>query len=374
MCEIEVRPIPVTKRAIGKFILFAWTIYRDNPHWVPPIISDQVKAITHGVYRETGVLQPFMAYRKGNPVGRVIAHYDNEYNRVSGRKRGCIGFFECLHDREASRALFSACGKWLSEQGMDEMYGPLNFTIYDASGLLMNAYDTESALELAYNPPYYAELFEAYGFQKAIDWYAYRFTADQALPAIAYRVKNKIDNNARGIRFRNADFKKYWIESERMRTVFNEAWKDNWDHLPLNERQWRRYAREVKQVAKPEFVILAEKDDRVIGYTLTIPDVNQAIKGINGRLFPFGLFKLLWNLRKIDRIKVYHMGVLPEYRNVGIETYLIIEIYERAIRMGYVEADLSLVVETNMKLIGVLDRLGAKRYKTFRHFSLPLSD
>lgn len=373
MSEIKVRLIPLCKKEIRQFVLFAWIIYRNNPYWVPPIISDQVTAIIQGVYHDTGVIQPFMAYRDGKPVGRIIAHYDTRYNRMSGKRRGCIGFFECLHDREVSRALFHASRKWLAEQGMDEMYGPLNFTIYDASGLLINDYDRESSLELSYNPPYYTELFEDYGFEKTVDWYAYRFTADQVLPEIAYRVKNRIGNNALGINFRNADFKNYWNESDRMREVFNEAWKDNWGHYPLTEGQWHHYAKAVKSVAKPEFVILAEKGDRLIGYTLTIPDANQAIKGINGRLFPFGLLKLLWGLRKLNRIKVYHMGVLPEYRNLGIETFFIIEIYERAIKMGYTEADLSLVVETNMRLIRILDRLGAQRYKTFRHFSLSLS-
>ncbi len=369
MKKIEVVPIPNRKKDIKQFVLFSWKIYKDNSYWVPPIISDQMKFITQGSYHDTGVIQAFMAYRNGDPVGRIIAHYDTRYNALFQKARGCIGFFECVDDKEVSRALFDTSRKWLVEKGMNEMYGPLNFTNYDASGLLMDDYENDTALELNYNLPYYTELFEDYGFHKVIDWYAYRFTRDQDLPDIAYRLKERIINNRSGIRFRNADFKNYWEEARSMLGVFNKAWEENWGHLPLTERQWHHYAKEVKTVAKPEFVMLAEKEGQVIGYILAVPDVNQVLKRINGRLFPFGLFKIILGLRKINRIKIYHMGVLPKFRKQGIETLFILEIYERAKKKGYKEADISLVVENNTSLIRLLDRFGAERYKTYRHFT-----
>jgi ribosomal protein S18 acetylase RimI-like enzyme len=372
MNKITVVPVPNRKKDIKRFVLFSWEIYKNNPAWVPPIISDQVTLITRGTYHDTGVIQPFMAYEDGNPKGRIIAHYDNNYNLLKHKKRGAVGFFECVDDPAVSAALFDTARNWLAQQGMDEMAGPLNFTAYDSSGLLLDGYDMSPSLETPYNPPYYRQHFEAYGFRKTIDWYAYRMSGEQGIPENLYRLKDKLHGKLGGIKFRNIDMSRYWDEARRMLAVFNEAWKDNQDHLPLTEKQWFHFAKEAKAVFKPELLILAEKEDQLVGYSLSVPDANQAIKQTKGRLFPFGLIRLMLAMKKIDRIKVYHVGILPEFRATGIQLYFLLETFEQAKRMGYREADLSLVVENNTNAIGVLNRIGAQRYKTFRHYSIPI--
>ena len=373
MKSVDVVPIRNTKKEIRKFVQYSWKIYKDNPYWVPPLISQQVNFIHDGIYHESGIIQPFMAYRNGEPVGRIVAHYDRRYNEIFQKKRGCIGFFECTNDKNVSRMLFDASRDWLTAQGMHEMYGPLNFTMYDAAGLLMDDYQNEPVLELVYNPPYYTTLFEDYGFEKAVDWYAYRFTRDQNIPGILYRARDRVLNNPSGIQFRNMDLKEdYWESAQKMREVFNRAWDKNWGHLPLTERQWNYFAGEVKSALKPELVLFAEKDSQLIGYMLSVPDVNQAIKHANGRLFPLGLLKMLWAFRKINRIKIFMLGVLPEYRNQGIESFFLLETYERGKKMGYLEADMSVIVEINTNVLRMLDRAGAQRYKTFRHFTKTL--
>lgn len=369
MNRIEVVPIKNTKKEIRRFVMFSWKIYEDNPYWVPPLIAQEVDFIHKGTYHDSGIIQPFMAYRDGEPVGRIIAHYDTRYNERFNRKRGCIGFFECIHDKHVSRALFDACQAWLIEQGMNEMYGPLNFTLYDASGLLIDDFENDPALNLAFNPPYYADLLADYGFKKVIDWYAYRFTRYQGFPPVLYKVRERALRNKRGIRFRDANVKNFWEESHKMLKVFNKAWEENWGHMPLTEREFDFFAGQLKSVVRPELVIFAEKDGKLVGYILSTPDVNQAIKHANGRLFPFGLIKMLREFRKINRIKIFMMGILPEFRGLGIETYFIIETYERAKKMGYLEADISVIVETNTNMLRMLDKSGAQRYKTFRHFT-----
>jgi len=373
MSQINVRSTNNTKKEIRKFVKFAWKIYKNNPYWVPPLISSQMDFILRGTYHDSGVIQPFMAYQNGEPVGRIIAHYDKRYNKMFQKQRGCFGFFECINDKNVSNALFDSCLEWLVTQGMNEMYGPLNFTIYDSSGLLMNDYNSEPVLELPYNPPYYINLLSDYGFEKVIDWYAYRFTRDQNLPAIVYKARERLLKAKGEISFRHVNLRKYWEESRKMLEVFNKAWEENWDHMPLTENQFNFFAKEMKPVAKSELIIFAEHEGRLVGYILSTPDVNQAIKCANGRLFPFGLFKMLWAFRKINRIKLFMLGVLPEFRGRMIESYLIVETYEQAKKMGYREADISLIVETNTNLIRILDKSGAERYKTFRHYSKSIS-
>jgi len=373
MSQIKVIPINNTKKEIKEFVKFAWKIYKNNSCWIPPLISPQMEFILKGTYHEKGVIQPFMAYQNGEPVGRIIAHYDKRYNKMFKKQRGCFGFFESINDKNVSNALFDSCLEWLVTQGMNEMYGPLNFTLYDSSGLLTNNYESEPVLELPYNPPYYINLLTNYGFEKVIDWYAYRFTRDQDLPAFMYKARERVLKNRSGIRFRHANLKNYWEESHKMLEVFNKAWEGNWDHMPLTETQFNFFAKEMKPVAKSELIIFSEKGDRLIGYVLSVPDINQAIKYANGRLFPFGLIKMLWGFRKIDRIKIFMMGVLPKFRGQMIESFFITETYEQAKKMGYLEADISVIAETNTNMLRMLDKAGAQRYKTFRHYCKAIS-
>lgn len=369
---VEVVPIESTKKNIKRFVTFAWEVYRGNPYWVPPLIRDQVKFIREGVYLKTGVIQPFLALRGKKIVGRIIAHYDNRHNEYFGEKRGCVGFFECINDSAVSRALFAAAERWLAGQGMTEMFGPLSFLLYDASGLLLDDYEAVPAVELPYNPPYYVDLFADYGLEKVIDWYAYRISRTTKMPDLAYKLRDRLEQRG-GFVFRALDLANYREEAARLNTIFNKAWEGNWGHMPLTAEQWTRVADELRPVVKPELVVVAERRGEAVGFILTVPDINQAIQSANGKLFPFGLIRMLLALRKVDRLRTLMMGVLPEYRMKGLPAVLILETVERGVRMGYQTSDCSLVVETNSALINVLDRFGAERYKTYRHFSKPIA-
>ena len=374
MDSVEILPLQNTRRNIKKFVRFAWTIYRDNPYWVPPLISDQVNFILKGAYLDTGVIQPFMAYLNGKPVGRIIAHYDNCHNKYHHENRGCFGFFECIDDPTVSRALFDAARNWLTQQGMKEMYGPLNFLMYDKSGLLIDDFDSDPPLEVTYNPAYYVDLFLDYGFQKAIDWYAYHARTDRVLPPVLYKMRDRFLRSKNGIRFRDADKDNFWEDTSKIGKCFNLAWKDNWGHIPLSDNHFDVFAKELKPVVKPELIIMAEQGDELVAHILSVPDLNQAIKRANGRLFPFGFLKILWGMRKITRAKISTMGILPEYRGKGLESFFFLETLERMKKMGYKEVDMSVVVETNTPLIDILEKFGVERYKTLRHYTIPISN
>ena len=377
MSNVTVAPIPNTKKEIKKFIKFAWEIYKGNPYWVPPLIIDQLERITKGPYHEVGVMQPFLAYRDGKIVGRVIAHYDRRHNEYFNVKHGRVGFFECINDREVSRALFSAAEKWLKDKGMLDVYGPYNFLMYDPSGLLLDDYDNVPAVELGYNPPYYKELFEDYGFEKSKDWYAYLFTKDNELPSLFYKFHKQVEKKAAehkdGLTIRNIDLKHYERDRDYIKVIFNRAWENNWGHYPFTDTQIEAFGKDLKQIAREPLIMFAFYDEKPAAFILSIPDANYAIKRANGRLLPFGIFKILLGMRKITRIKTMLMGVLPEYRRRGLDVYFYIETINRAIAMGYTEADMSLIVEDNLDMRNALEHLGAKIYKTYRFYSKPIA-
>ena len=374
MSAVEIRPLRNTKKDVTPFVKFAWTVYRGNPFWVPPIINDQVSYLCDGPYLDSGIIQPFMAFRDGIPVGRIIAHFDKRHNEYNNEKRGCVGFFECIDDSEVAGCLFNAAESWLADQGMEEMYGPLNYLVYDSSGLLIDGFEETPVLECVYNPPYYERLFLDHGFNKKIDWYSYRFLRDTEIPKTIYKIRDRVLNNKEGITFRNVRMgkKEYVEDTVKLLSIFNKAWEKNWEHLPLSDRQFAFFANELKMIVKPELVIMAEHKGKPVAYILSVPDINPALKKVNGKLFPFGIFHLIFGLKKIQRIKTFMLGVLPEYRNKGLDVLLFAETVERGKRMGYTESDCSVIVENNDPMINALNRFGAIRDKTYRHFARPI--
>ncbi len=372
MGNVTIVPLSLTKKDITAFVKCGNDFYRGNPYYVAPFTGDKVKFIIEGSYREVGEIMPFMAYRDGVVVGRIIAHFDRRHNEHFSVKRGCFGFFECVNDREVSRALLDAAEKWLRERGMESMEGPYSFMLYDAPGILMDDFDNIPAVELGYNPPYYADLVLDYGMEKTVDWYAYLFKAEQEFPRLFYKFWEKVKKDAEthkdGLVIRDAEMKRFDEERNSIMKVFNEAWGDNWGHYPLTQRQWDNFTMELKTVIKTELVLVAEYDGEMVGFIVSIPDVNQALIRAHGKLFPFGILKVLLGLRKITRLKTVIMGVLPKYRMRGLDAYFVVETIERGKKLGYKEADMSLVVENNMAMRNAIEHLGGVIYKTYRIF------
>lgn len=372
MTQLTVVPLELTKKNVRSFVTFAWKVYDKDSPWVPPLIGEQVNNIFSGFYHESGIIQLFMAYRGGMPVGRIIAHYDRRYNELNGVKRGCFGFFECLPDREAAKALFRAAENWCREQGMETIDGPMNFMIYDPSGFQIDGYEYPPVVDQSYNPSYYCDMVEENGYLKSSDWYAYRADRNTKIPAIIPRIRERMVRENPTIRFSNGDMKKFEESTERYRQLFNEAWDENWGHRPYSEAQFKEIPQKIKPIINTELVMQAEDGDRLVGMLICVPDVNQILKKVNGRLFPFGIFKLIFGIKSIEGFRLYITGIHPDYRDRGIETYFYTELYERGMRLGYKYADVSLVVETNKNLIRTVETV-FDRYKTYRFYTKSLT-
>jgi ribosomal protein S18 acetylase RimI-like enzyme len=244
--------------------------------------------------------------------------------------------------------------------------------VNDDIGLLIYGFEIPPVVMMPYNPSYYACLVESHGFRKAMDLYAYYGeTPDGSIPE---RVVRGVDVSRRRYNYsvrslRMADFD---AEAKRIQAVYNAAWQENWGALPMNDREFTHLAQNLKQIMDPELCLIAEVGAEVAGFSLALPDINQVLKRLDGRLFPFGLLKLLYYKRKIDAARILTMGVIKKFRRMGIDYCLYYETYRRAIARGIRKGEMSWVLETNTVMNGALQKLGFKVYKVYRLYDLPL--
>jgi GNAT superfamily N-acetyltransferase len=378
MLPIEIRRVR-TKSARNVFVKMAWRFYENDPLWVPPLISDQLAFIdpARGVFFDHGEAELFLAYRGAEPVGRISAHVNRRYDDIFGGKKGFVGFFESENGVETAQALFNAAENWLRAKGRDVAEGPMSFGIYDETGILIDGFDTPPYVLTTYNPRYYQSLFEACGWEKSIDWYAFRGrrgSTDERLDPRYFKLTEKVVKRE-GIVFRPMDVKKHLErEAEIVRDIFAVAWNRNWGHVPFSDKEFQRLKESIVAMVSPELSLIAELDGKPIAFTLSLYDANVAVKRIDGRLFPFGFLKLLTGIKKTNRFRLILMGVLEEYRNQGVEVALYTKVIEDGIRMGFRESEASMIVENNERMLSSLSHLVMERYKTWRVFKKDLTE
>ena len=371
MADVQIRQIQ-KRRDIKRFVRLAWDIYRDDPHWVPPLISEQMKFLTRGPFFEIGEAAYFLAYRNGQIAGRISAHVNRRHNEHYGDRKGFFGFFECVNDPTVAKALFDASESWLRARGMDTIQGPENFSIYDECTLLVDGFDSSPVVLLTYNPPYYAYLIEGCGFARQVDWYAYLMSKRELpLPEKYYRIRDRVRRRP-GLVLRNINMKQFDEEARIIQHIFGTAWSDNWgnwEHLPLTNGQFEHIVGQLKMILEPKLVFMAELDGQPVGFALSVPDANQALQKANGRLFPFGALKIMRQMKKVKRLRTVVLGVLEEYRNMGIDLALYLETIEVGVALGFEDSECSLIAATNTKMRAALEGIGARVYKTYRLYT-----
>jgi GNAT superfamily N-acetyltransferase len=372
MSEITIKPISSDSEK-NVFIKFPWKIYHGDPNWVPPLLLDQKKLLDtkNNPFYKHAEIQLFLAYRDGQPAGRIAAILNNAHNNYWKEKVGFYGFFECINQPGVANQLFDTAKAWLKQKGMPVMRGPMNPSIYDSAGLLINAFDRPPVILMPYNPSYYVDLHERYGFKKIRDLNAYVSPTDVQPPEKLVKVAEMISRRT-DVVIRNINMKKFIDEAMSIRNIFNDAWGDNWGHVPPTEEEFRYAAADLKQAVKPDFAFIAEYKGKPIGFSLTIPDLNQAIKHANGRLLPLGIFKLLYYMRKVDGLRVVLMGVNKAFRRRGVDAVFYLENMKRAKAQGYKWGEMSWVLDNNIMMNRTAEMLGAKLYKTYRVYELPI--
>lgn len=374
---LEIREVQ-TGRDIDRFVKLPWRIYQNDPQWVPPLlveVKDFINPRKHPFYQH-GQATKFIATRGDEVLGRVLVSDDPLYNQESGQNVGCFGMFECVDDRPTAHALLDAAANWLRARGRTSIRGPVDYSINYQCGLLIDGFDTPPRVLMNHNRPYYAGLLESWGLRKGQDLYAWWFVDPLDLVA---KWKERADRLAKRANitirpFRTNDFA---AEVTRCQTVYNAAMKDLWGFVKLTEAEFEYFAKQLKQLALAEQVLLAEMKGQVVGFSITLPDVNEAIRPLNGRLtrfgMPWGLWQFMRRKRKIKTARMVVLDVLKEYRRRGIAELLILNTLDYGKNViGYTGAELSWTQEDNHVVNSTVEAVGARRYKTYRVYEKDL--
>ncbi len=362
--------VPVTNSSQQRaFIQFAWSLYEGDPNWVPPlrmIIKQLLNYKPHPFY-ENGEIQTFLAMSNGRVVGRIAAIVDGYHNDFHNEKRGMFGFFECIDDQEVANQLFDAAKEWFAQRDIVQMRGPANPSQNYEWGLLIDGFDSPPTFMMTYNKPYYGKLIENYGFQKAQDMYAFSGNLemiDQLDPKMMFIVKEA--QKRFNVDVRPFNPKNFLKDVESFLHVYNAALPGQWGFTPMSEGELRATSRSLKHLIVPEMTSIAEVEGRAVGVVFGLLDYNPLIKEMDGRLFPFGYFKLLWKRKKIKRLRLVSTNVLPEYQRWGLGLVLMARMFPDGLEWGISDAEFSWVLESNKLSRGTLERGGAKRSKTYR--------
>lgn len=372
MGDITIRPV-LTKSDTTAFIRFLWTIYKDNPAWVPPLMMDRRKLMDtkKNPFYHHADTEFYIAERDGKMVGRIAAIVNHNHNKEHSDKVGFFGFFESIDDQAVANALFDKAKSFLRSKGMTAMRGPANPSVNDEYGLLVDGFDLSPTVLMTYNPPYYVSLLENYGFKKAKDLYAYLLSQDTVYSERLERA-NSIVKKRQNLTIRPIDMKHFDEDVNRVKDVYNKAWAKNWGAVPMTDAEIDALAADLKPVVVPGLVLFAEIEGKTIGFALSLPDINMALKhNKNGSLLP-GLFHLYTKKKKINTVRIIVLGVLPDYHSTGAAGVLFYETAARAKALGYDYGEASWILEDNEPMNHSAEVMNGKVTKRYRIYELPL--
>ncbi|HWH11356.1 MAG TPA: hypothetical protein VG165_09515 [Solirubrobacteraceae bacterium] len=368
--SLEVRPV-AGARDLERFVRLPFALYRNEPRWVAPLLTDVRKRLDRerNPFFKHAAAEYFLAWRDGRPVGRISAQVDRNFNDHQHNDWGLWGFFECEDDAETAEALLAAAEVWLRERGRDRMVGPMDFTTNDECGLLIEGHDRPAIILATWQHPYYQGLIEGAGFVKAMDllmWSLHISDRERVHPAIweaAGKVESEHGIVCRPMRKRDLD-----AEVTAFLEVYNAAWEKNWGAVPLTAEEAHHYAQDLRPVLDENWAMIAERKDtgEVVGAALTLPDFNQVLSHLNGRLFPIGWAKALYWRRKIDSVRVFALGVKPEYQHTGVAARFYQMHFESATRTPQKQGEMGWILEVNKPMNRAMEGMGGEIVRRFR--------
>lgn len=378
MSTIGIEPIENGRNGLRRFFGVAERIYVGDPNWVPPLRRDLAKVLSaaNPLFRHAQ-MQLFVARRGGQDVGRVAAVLDRAHNERHSEQTAFFGFFESEKDSEVANALFDAVADWGRGRGMRVLRGPVNPSLNDEAGLLVEGFDSPPLFMMPYNPAYYCGLVEEAGFRKARDLFAYWIdlssTPLDRLQRLAARVRwRESDVLVRPITRRSLA-----TDLPKVREVYNAAWEENWGFVPMTGEEMAFMAKRLKPLLDEDFVSLAEvrRPDGAlepIAFFMALPDFNRALAAANGRLLPFGWLRFLLAARKVHTLRVLALGIKREWQRRAINSVMFHRSLEAALRRGFTGVEVSWILDNNASMIRGLDLWRGYRYKVYRIYDRPL--
>lgn len=361
-----------SKEEEKQFLEFPYTHYADDEYWVPPLKMEQKKLIDteKNPFYDNAEIALFLAEQNGEVCGRIAAIEDQRYNEYHDSHTGFFGFFECINDESVAELLFKVAIDWLKDRGLNRMLGPANPSMMDEIGVLVDGFDHYPSIMMPYHKPYYDELLKSVGLSKEMDLLAFRVNQDTVALDRMNRAAEIINKRYPSLRVRSVDLKNIDEEIQVVRKIFNKAWSGNWGFIPLRKEELSTLADDLKLILDPDFAHIAEIDGEPVAFSIALPDLNQALRHMDGTLFPFGFLKLLWYKRKINQIRTALMGVLPEYQGKGFDALFHRLAIINGMEKGMYSSELSWVLESNKSMIRVAERIGAKVEKRYRMYKM----
>ncbi len=373
---VEIREVS-GKQALNAFIRVPWNIYKDDPNWVPPLIVERKETFsTKHPYFKHAVWKAWIAYRDGKPVGRISAQVDQLHQQQYESKTGFFGLIEAPDDDEVFTALFETAENWLRNQGMQQISGPFNLGINQEVGILVDGFDTPPYVMMGHSPPYYDAAIKRCDYQQAQDLLAYEL--DSSTLTIPRVMQSLIKRSGERIQVRNLDRKNKDAELEVMRDIFNDAWQNNWNFVPFTREEFTAVGKELLMVVPKDFIQIATIDGEDSAFVVLLPNINEIISSLNGRLLPFGWAKLLWHLKvkfpKSGRVPL--MGVRQKYQNTRFGPALAYVTIKGAMDAGKARglerAEMSWILDHNHGVRNIIESIGGEISKRYRMYEKDL--
>jgi hypothetical protein len=351
------------------FINFPNILYSVDPCYVPPLFSFQKKLFDKNknpffLHSEVAF---FLAYRDGEITGRIAGTRNDEHIKTTGEMEGFFGFFDCFDDPETAAALLDTVSEWLAKQGISKMTGPENFSTNEICGILTKGFTDPPIFMMPYNKPYYERLLTGYGLVKAMELASYSLAWNSIFRQIeSYSTKVEARLETKGIYIRPIILSRFKEDMQMMHEAYNQSFRGNWGFVPLTREEFMDMADQLREITKPETILMATLGEKCLGFIVTVPDINQILIHIkNGKLFPFGIFKLLKYKKKINRYRILIMGVVPEHRKTGIDLCLIARASLAIQKLGIYTGEAAYIMDDNSSMIRILEKLKASPVKHY---------
>jgi GNAT superfamily N-acetyltransferase len=379
MGRVTIRPVR-TRRELKRFVKVPFRLHRDHPQWVAPLIFERMEFLNRekNPYFEHAEAEYFLAESEGEPVGRITAQIDSCWDESQGGSDAMFGFFETTEDPAVTAALLGAAAEWARSKGRDRILGPMDFTTNDEIGVLIEGFERRPMILENWHPPFYKDLIEAEGFGKAMDLLMWELQfgdlkeGERFDPSIHAAAQKALSDE--GVTIRNISLRNLPAEMRAFSEVYNEAWGNNWGFVPATDAEIEFHAKLLKQVLNEDWAFIAEKDGEPVGAALTLPDINQALAKLNGRLLPFGWLRFLLGKGKVDQLRVLALGVKHEYRHSGVAAGLYLKHLETAAQPGAIEGgEMGWILETNKAMNRAMEGMGGKVVKKYRVYEKSLS-
>lgn len=359
-----------SKKQLEQFIDFPHDLYKDDPNYVPMIFMEQETLLNpkKSAFLKHSEACYYLAIQDSKIVGRIAAIKNNNHIAFSGKQEGYFGFFDVINDFEVAKKLLNTAENWLKSKGLTKVFGPANFSTNETVGLLIENFDEPPFIMNTYNFPYYIDLLEKYGFKKSTDLQCYELiTAEMPEDVIALgeRIEKRLAE--KGITIRKINMKNYTQEINNFLPVYNESWAENTGFVPMTSDEIKQIGKDLKPIVDKDFIYFAEKEGKIIGVSLTIPNLNEIQINIKrGRLLPFGIFKILFGLKKIKSLRVLALGTLKEYRRLGIDVCFYVRNIKTAKEKGIIRSEASWILEHNTMMNRALEHINGKVYRKYR--------